>query len=144
MATDLRCRTRGFTLVELLVVVAIIAILASLAVPAYGRYAYRARRAEGKELLLRIANAQERYYATYNRYGKLTDIGYADPALSEKGYYQVTVALPAGTAPQSFSATATPVLAQAKDACGALVLDSTGSKTPLASNASANSNGACW
>ena len=144
MATDIRRRLGGFTLVELMVVVAVIAILAALAVPAYGRYAYRARRAEGKELLLRIANAQERYYATYNRYGKLTDIGYADPAPSERKYYQVTVTLPAGTSPQSFTATATPAQAQAKDVCGALAVDSSGNKTPLASDAPANSNGACW
>lgn len=141
MATDAMRRARGFTLVELLVVVTIIAILAAIAVPAYGRYAYRARRVEGKELLLRIANAQERYYATFNRYGKLTDIGFADPALSEKSYYQVTMALD-GT--QKFVATATPALGQANDACGALELDNTGTRKPAQTDTSANSNGACW
>jgi type IV pilus assembly protein PilE len=56
----------------------------------------------------------------------------------------VAVTLPSGAAPQSFTATATPKLAQAKDACGALSVDSTGKKTPQATDTSANSNGACW
>lgn len=134
---------RGFTLIELLVVVAIIAILAAIAVPAYGRYAFRARRVDGQELLLRIANAQERYYATYNKYGALADIGFADPAESEKGYYSVTVNLPAAGKGQAFTAIATAVGVQAHDACGALTIDSTGTKTP-GPNDAGNSNGNCW
>src|SRR5579875_1416722 len=101
-------RKRGFTLIELMVVVAIIAIIAAIAVPAYGRYAYRARRVDGQELLLRIANAQERYYATYNTYGDLKTIGYSSTttANSEKQYYQASAAKGASGDWQSFVVTA--------------------------------------
>lgn len=134
-------RARGFSLIELLVVVAIVAILAAIAVPSYGRYAYRARRADGQELLLRLANAQERYYATYNKFGALTDLGYANPALSEKGYYQVTLTTLTSTA---YTAEAAPSGVQAKDVCGALTINSMGTKAPGAGDASSNSNGRCW
>lgn len=136
-------RKRGFTLIELMVVVAIIAVLAAIAIPAYGRYAFRARRADGQEMLLRIANAQERYYATFNRYGALSDIGFSNPAASEKGYYNVTLEIPAGNGEQSFIATAAAVGVQADDVCGALALNSVGAKTPGPGDA-ANSNGNCW
>lgn len=134
---------RGFTLVELMIVVAVIAILAAVAIPSYGRYAYRARRVDGKELLLRIANAQERYYATFNRYGALTDIGYTNPASSEKSYYSVKLA-PATSTAQSYTATANPAGAQTKDVCGALSIDNAGVKLPAASDLTRNSNGPCW
>ncbi|MBA2078002.1 type IV pilin protein [Rhodanobacter sp. PCA2] len=136
-------RTRGFTLIELMVVVAIIAILAAIAVPAYGRYALRARRADGQQLLLRIANAQERYYATYNRYGALTDIGFANPAISEKSFYSATVNIAAASNGQAYTATAATQGVQQADACGALTIDSTGAKTPGPGD-TANSNGSCW
>lgn len=137
-------RARGFTLVELMIVVVIIAILAAIAIPAYGRYAYRARRVDGQELLLRIANAQERFYATNNHYGALTELGYADPALSEKGYYSVAmVPAAASTAAQAFTATANRAGAQLNDVCGALTIDNAGVKTPNAAS-SLNSNGSCW
>jgi type IV pilus assembly protein PilE len=138
------CRNRGFTLIELLVVVAIIAILAAIAVPAYGRYAYRARRADGQQLLLHIANAEERYYATYNKYAELSAIGYStgNTVTSEHQYYQASVAV--GNDQQSYTATATRQGVQQADVCGDLAITSTGTKTPGASDATANSNGKCW
>ena len=139
-------RMRGFTLIELMVVVVIIAILAAIAVPAFGRYAYRARRVDGQELLLRIANAQERFYAGNNHYGSLTDIGYADPAPSEKGYYTASVPNVAtgSTSAQAYTAMATPQDAQATDVCGPLAINDVGARTPLASSASSGINGNCW
>lgn len=137
-------RSGGFTLIELMIVVVIVAILAAIAIPAYGRYAFRAHRVDGQELLLRVANAQERHYATNNRYGSLDDMGFDDPAVSEKGYYSVSVAIPAGSSSQAFVATATPVGNQAKDVCGALTVNSAGVKAPGPESASANRNGSCW
>lgn len=148
-----RCATRpqrGFTLLELMIVVVIISVLAAIAIPAYGRYAYRARRADGQELLLRIASAQERFYATNNKYGPLSGangLGYTDPAISEKGYYSVASVVsadPAGNSSQTFIATATPISSQANDLCGALTINHAGVKTPGTASASSNSNGSCW
>ncbi|MFC4764937.1 type IV pilin protein [Dyella koreensis] len=135
---------RGFTLIELMIVVVVIAILAAIAIPSYGRYAYRARRVDGKELLLRIANAQERYYATFNRYGTLPQIGFADPAVSEKGYYAVSELAPSGSSAQAYIATAVPSGMQSRDVCQSLAITNTGVKTPDASSLTANSNGPCW
>jgi type IV pilus assembly protein PilE len=133
---------RGFTLLELMIVVVIIAILAAVAIPTYGRYAFRAHRADGQELLLRIATALERQYATANAYGSLTEVGFSDPAISEKGFYSVTVV--ASSSSQAFVATATPVGGQANDVCGPLTINNAGVKTPGPASASSNSNGSCW
>lgn len=136
-------RMRGFTLLELMVVVVIIAILAAIAIPTYGRYAFRAHRVDGQELLLRIANAQERYYSTANTYGSLADVGFNNTS-SEKGYYTASVAFPAGSTSQAFVVTARPVGGQAQDMCGALTIDNAGVKTPGPASAASNSNGSCW
>lgn len=86
-----------------------------------------------------------RFYATNNGYGTLTGgLGYSDPALSEKGYYQVTMNVPAGSSSQTFTATATPIGAQANDVCGPLTINNAGVKTPASTAASFNSNGSCW
>lgn len=140
-------RARGFTLVELMVVVAIVAILAAIAIPAYGRYVYRARRAEGQALLLHIANAQERYYAVHNRYGDLTTIGFSSTATawSESGHYQATVTVQDTNGEgQSYLATASGQGAQAADACGDLSIDNTGTRLPDAADAARHTNGRCW
>ena len=142
-------RLRGFTLIELMIVVVVVAILAAIAIPAWQRYAYRSRRPDGQELLIRIAQAEERYYTNYNRYPvSLSSIGFnTDPAPSEHGYYTATIALPAGDAAGTgFIATATPVpgLAQENDVCGPLSIDNTGDKQPDITKAAQNTNGPCW
>jgi len=133
-------RVRGFTLLELMIVVVIIAILAAIAIPTYSRYAIRAHRVDGQELLLRIANAQERFYATNNHYGALTELNYTDPALSDKGYYSVSMNPAAASTTQTFTATAAPVGGQTKDDCQSLTINNAGVKASTGTT----TNGSCW
>lgn len=137
-------RVPGFTLIELMIVVAVIAVLTMIAYPAYTRYTYRARRADAQEILLRTATAQERYFATYNKYAAsmTTDLKFAT-ANSNNGYYTVSIAaMTGGSLSTSYVLTAAPVSTgnQKNDACGSLSLDSTGAK----SQTGTTSNGRCW
>lgn len=86
---------RGFTLLELLIVVAIFSIIMSIGVAGYRQYIVRANRVDATALLLRVAAAQERHYLQQNTYtADLSALGFPD-ARSERGYYDLTVT-PAG------------------------------------------------
>jgi len=129
-------QVRGFTLIELMIVVAIVAILAAIAYPSYTNYVYRTRRADGKEFLMRVAAAQERYFTNLNKYASMAALGLG--TASEKGYYAVSVALANGD--QTYTLTATPQAPQDKDQCKKLTLTNTGYK----SQSGAETNGKCW
>ena len=77
------------------------------------------------------------------RLGLFGDIGFTSPAISEKGYYNVAMDLPAAGKGQAFTAPAPGAGVQARDACGALTIDNAGVKTPGPDDAG-NSNGSCW
>ena len=61
----------GFTLVELIIVVAIISILASIAIPAYNGYVETSRRSDGQAALMALAIAQEKYRVQCKEYASL-------------------------------------------------------------------------
>jgi type IV pilus assembly protein PilE len=137
-------RPRGFTLVELVIAVAIIAILAAIATQSYARYAYRSHRTDAHQMLMAIAQAQERWHATYNRYAEdLGQLGFADLVVSPHGYYHAVLHMPDG-ATEGFVATAIPVGRQAGDICGSLSIDNAGRKLPDVTDGAANANGKCW
>lgn len=98
-ATPGPSRDKGFTLIELMIVVIVIAILTAVAYPAYRNHAMRANRAEAKAMLVDAAARLERFYsnsnpATYT--ADMRDLNYAaDPADSETGLYEVDVVTPA-------------------------------------------------
>lgn len=60
--------TRGFTLIELMIVVAIVALLASVAYPAYTSAILKGKRAEGRAALAELIQQQERYMTQRNCY----------------------------------------------------------------------------
>lgn len=76
-------RARGFTLVEMLIVVAVGAILVTVALPGYQDYLRKARRADGQEALLRLQLEQERFRA--NRVSYATTLGAGDTGLGLPG-----------------------------------------------------------
>jgi type IV pilus assembly protein PilE len=106
----------GFTLIELMIVVAIIAILAAISFPSYTKYVQRGNRAEGRAYLMNAAALLERYYSDNNRYAIAANtmpatVAAAAGATSETGKYtgSMTVATPYQTytitATQSFNDT---------------------------------------
>ena len=64
----LHTRRGGFTLIELMIVVAIIGILAAIAIPNFIRFQLKAKSSEGKANLAAIRTAEESYFAEYNGY----------------------------------------------------------------------------
>jgi type IV pilus assembly protein PilE len=131
-------RTRGFSLIELMLVLVVMAMLVSLGMVSYRQYAFRARRAEAQVMLLHVAQAQERYRATYHRYagGLIEELGFAS-IVSPRGNYVLSVILD-GAKAQGFRAIATPRQGQQGDVCGALSIDQLGRRLPE------GGNGACW
>ncbi len=130
-------QTKGFTLIELLVVLGIIAILATFAYPSYRDYVFRSKRSEAHNILLDIANRQERYYANNNQYApNLGALGFSTPLDSEHGYYRVTMNVP-GAGGAAYSLTATAINEQAGDThCATIGYDALGQKT--------GTNADCW
>lgn len=88
-------RRDGFTLIELMVVVAIVAILAAIAYPSYRDYVRRSNRAVGQALMAEIGARQERYFSNNNTYAEdLTLLGFgANPYVDDKRLYSVSVEL---------------------------------------------------
>src|SRR6185295_6375977 len=128
-------RVGGFTLIEIMIVVAIVALLAALALPAYGRYGFRSRRVDGQDILRRYAAAEERYFTTHNAYtatwgpGTGNGLEFLDNQRTFHGgiaYYGVGIVV--GPNGQSYTLTATPQNGQLNDLCGNLSIDSTSRK----------------
>lgn len=130
---------KGFTLIEILIVVAILGIIAAIAIPSYTSFMNKTRRTDAMTILTELAGEQQRYLSENNRYANdLTDLGYPnDPFTTVEGFYTVSVENPSAT---SYVLTATPVPGgpQAGDTeCGAFTLNSGGVK-------GSNSGTECW
>ena len=132
-------RISGFTLIELMMVVAIVGVLSAIAYPSYQNHIKKARRSEAQQLLLGAANKEEQFILEMRAY---TDDFTGSPSLNFTGggawdctttptecsnaYYDITIAAVAGP-PPAFTITAAAKGTQEDD--GDLSLNSAGTKT---------------
>ena len=148
----------GFTLIELMVVVAIATILFAIAVPSYMSYVRQSRRTEARTAVLDLAGREERFYSTNGAAYTTTagQLGYAALGVPiGSGYYQLAVCVPANAnctaglgmpnppAGPSYTVVATPVAGQTQvndTQCTAFAVDSTGQQWAAGTGGTAY----CW
>lgn len=139
----MRHDSRGFTLIELMIVVAVVGILAAIAYPSYLEYVNESRRSEARSNLMELAQFMERYRAANGRY-VTTAGGSTAPALpftqspkdGSTKFYNLSV-VNAGN--NQYQLNAAPIGVMAGDRCGTLTLNHQGVK----GSTSGDSND-CW
>jgi len=146
MATGtLNVKMRGFTLMEILIVVAIVGILAGIAYPSYQEQVAKAKRADAAAALMTGAQALERYYTSNGSYldanDKLAAVFPTKAPESGTAYYNIAAT---GTpTANSYTLRATRTGSMANDRCGNLEISSTGART-LNGNKSGTTVADCW
>jgi len=126
----------GFTLIEVMIVVAIVGILATIAYPSYVDHVTRSNRAEALRELTHIANLQEQFFVdTRNYTGDLSQLGLGSGTTftTESQNYVIAVSnFDVNTATFTLRATAKGVQASNDSACLTIDITDTGNKVPVA------------
>ena len=111
---------KGFSLMEIMIVVVVVGILAAIAIPAYTGYMTRTRRTDAITALETVALCEEKNFSLNNQYDTVQNLminqGLPSSILSPTYNYLIQAAPPVGgTFQQGYVATATPQNAQAND-----------------------------
>jgi type IV pilus assembly protein PilE len=134
---------RGFTLIELMIVVAIVAILAGLGYPSYLEYVRKSRRADAQSFMSEVVARQQHWLVDRRAYATSITAAPADEGLgmtvpaNVSSHYTLTLTTDNATNPPSFTLSAVPAGSQAGEKCGTLGIDQRGVKT-------ASGSGTCW
>jgi type IV pilus assembly protein PilE len=116
-----RNAARGFTLIELMVVVAIVAIIVAIALPSYQEQVRKSRRADAARAVGQMQLDFERWRAENPSYADCTGVGCGSgkyPSAPSSDFYTTT---PSGATATEYIITAAPTGVQAGDRCGNLV-----------------------
>ena len=131
-------KARGFTLIELMIVVVVIAILAAIAYPSYQNQVQKTRRADAQTGLLQAAQLLERCFTRTNTYVGCGLPTYNGAQTSPDGFYAISFADGEPTA-TTFELEAAPQGPQAQDPCGTLTLTHVGER-----DSDGNAADRCW
>jgi type IV pilus assembly protein PilE len=141
-----RCQMRGFTLIEVMIVVALIGILSAIAFPSYLDSIARGRRAEARTALTEAAQFMARFYAVNDSYsvdraGNAVAIpaSLAQSPRSGAPVYLISL-VPADLSPTGFVVQAVPVIS---DKCGSFLLNQSGQRSLQGGASNANVKD-CW
>jgi len=119
-------RTRGFTLLEVMVTCVVVAILAAIALPSYLNQVQKSRRTDAKSALVGAAGQLERYFTERGTYATATlGTGGVYPSTTQNGYYALSLANLTAT---TYTLRATPAGAQVGDPCGTMTYTEQGVK----------------
>lgn len=133
-------KNSGFTLVELMIVVAIVSILTLIAYPSYQSYVMKSKRSDAYSGLSQAVSDQEKFFSMNNTYrAQANPFAGTVTITSPEGYYNISVAI--GASGTTFRATATAVAggAQAGDTCNGFSVTNTGLKA-----VSSGTMAECW
>jgi type IV pilus assembly protein PilE len=131
---------RGFTLIELMIVVAIVAILGAIAYPSYTTHIERTRRASAATCLGEVAQQMERRFTTSMKYDTTTTLPTMTCVTDLAGLYEFSLPTSDLTAAE-FKAQAVPQGAQSEDKCGTLNITHRGVRSQSASTLTTKE---CW
>ena len=126
-AQKINCKKYGFSLIELLIVLALLGIFLCIVYPNYTQHLVAVRRTNVAAVLLDLAARMEQFYISNNSYlgAKLAQLGTDDSSYQK--YYQLSIKSTADT--YLLSAMPLAVQAAADQVCGTLSLDEQGNKT---------------
>jgi type IV pilus assembly protein PilE len=139
---------RGFTLIEVMMVLVIVGIMAAITLPAYQSSVMKARRADGRAALTDLATRQEKFFAQNSSYTTAISavgagLGLGRTTSADGNYNLTSAACTGGAISRCYLLTATATGAQIDDTtCASFSLDNVGRKVAMTSASAVSPN--CW